>query len=45
MRRWLLEQGHTKEAIIKRDDVHVGDWVLTSNGLEGCSIGQVVGKL
>lgn len=45
VRRWLLEElgdGCFKEGRIMRDEVVHGEWVLTSNGVEGCSIGRMV---
>ncbi|KAH9858339.1 aminotransferase [Lenzites betulinus] len=44
MRRWLLESGRVVEAAageLTRDGIVEGEYVLTSNGVEGCRIGQV----
>lgn len=41
VRKWLLEQGLVREGTILREHLAIGDWVLTSNGVEGCSIGMI----
>lgn len=40
VRRWMIEQGRVKEGVVKAQDLTDGDWVLLSNGVEGCSIGR-----
>lgn len=39
IRRWMIEQGRVRERVVKTNDLKHGEWVLLSNGVEGCSIG------
>ncbi|KIJ36987.1 hypothetical protein M422DRAFT_178757, partial [Sphaerobolus stellatus SS14] len=41
VRRWLLENGRVIEEDVRKEDVRVGEVVLLSNGVEGCSLGVV----
>lgn len=34
--------GKVVEGTVMKSDVKLGEWVLLSNGVEGCSLGQVV---
>lgn len=40
IRRWMIEQGRIREQMIRIDELVDGEWVLLSNGVEGCSIGR-----
>ena len=41
VRRWMLEKGRAVEGDVRRDEVRKGEWVLLSNGVEGCSVGVI----
>ncbi|KDQ10738.1 hypothetical protein BOTBODRAFT_489051 [Botryobasidium botryosum FD-172 SS1] len=41
MRRWLIESERVREGRVLREEVVIGEWVLLSNGVEGCSLGKV----
>lgn len=41
VRRWLLEQGRVVEGVIPKEDVKIGELVLLSNGVEGCTLGII----
>ena len=40
IRRWMIEQGRVREKVVRIDELSQGEWVLLSNGVEGCSIGR-----
>lgn len=42
VRRWMIEQGRVQEGVLRVDELTEGDWVLLSNGVEGCSLGRFV---
>lgn len=42
VRRWMIEQGRVREGVVKKENLKNGEWVLLSNGVEGCSIGRFV---
>ncbi|KAF8328135.1 aminotransferase class IV-domain-containing protein [Cantharellus anzutake] len=42
VRRWMLATGKVKERRIRSDELINGEWVLTSNSVEGCSFGKFV---
>ena len=42
IRRWMIEQGRVREQVVKTEELKEGEWVLLSNGVEGCSIGSLV---
>ena len=39
IRRWMIEQNRVREKVVRVDGLSQGEWVLLSNGVEGCSIG------
>jgi len=41
VRRRLIEDGVVGEGRILKQEVAVGEWVLLSNGVEGCSLGKI----
>ncbi|KAL1740774.1 WD40-repeat-containing domain protein [Schizophyllum fasciatum] len=45
LRGWLLEQGRIREATfpIRKEDVREGEWVMLTNGVNGCRFGKVTG--
>ena len=42
VRRWLLEQGLLREALIRKEDIRKGQWVLLTNGVEIAVLGRIV---
>jgi branched-subunit amino acid aminotransferase/4-amino-4-deoxychorismate lyase len=42
VRRWMLSTRKVREARILKGDLRPGEWVLTSNGIEGCCFGKFV---
>jgi branched-subunit amino acid aminotransferase/4-amino-4-deoxychorismate lyase len=44
-KRWLLENGEGKvtDGEVRKEELKNGEWVLLSNGVEGCSLGRLVG--
>lgn len=41
IRRWLLEHGLVEEAILLKDTIQAGDWILLSNAVSGCRLGRI----
>ncbi|KAF8310988.1 hypothetical protein DL93DRAFT_2061563 [Clavulina sp. PMI_390] len=42
IRRWMLSTKKVREARVLKEDLRGGEWVLTSNGIEGCCFGKFV---
>ena len=41
LRRVLLEEGRLVEGVVRRDELHLDETVLTFNGVEGCCLGRI----
>lgn len=44
MRRWLLETGRIQEdklKVLKRNSIHLDEWLLLFNGVQGCQLGKL----
>lgn len=41
IRRWLLEHGLVEEAVLSKDTIQAGDWILLSNAVSGCRLGRI----
>lgn len=42
VRRWMLSTGKVREAKVPKIDLRPGEWVMTSNAIEGCCFGKFV---
>jgi 4-amino-4-deoxychorismate lyase len=42
VRRWMLSTKKVRDARVLKDDLRPGEWILTSNGIEGCCFGKFV---
>ena len=41
MRRWMIENGYMREAVVHKDSVKTGEWVLLSNGVDVTILGKI----